>query len=918
MGAAKENIGEAKWMIGGGKMGQEVVDGVMSPRKRDVVAESDALLVPRKRTNANRLITPRKALQPVQVNSLPGSAVAGQQVVLNDLGVADGEGADEKPVRRRKSMRKSRRLTRLEDLEGVPAAASEVAQTSGQDLQVFTGTEEVVSNNSVTQPEISMEEVLSNSPGQHAFQALLDDASTRQFEEVGTAPDKLFLALQVKTTEAIGAVDETDIPDKELEINSLLNEVAIDQIEGLEETDLTAETSDEVEHSATASDQPSSHPECASAVEEAADLLEDKIVVLEDADLEVKKAVVLDIDEENVGASLKAETIHHTASLKNVDLEIIEEQSPQTPAHTVKSTPILEAVNMRTRSSTSPTKAMATPRSKKKSPQPRPTRRSTRNTRSSSAAHEGFLASLQEAAAEPQATTPQLSTPFESAVQLLEASSDNPQQQSVLVSTDGAAVSSTGGEYQESNLSPVKMASAMEMEDDILPANVRNRSYGLDQTSEMMDITFAQEPENLATISNDEAQDSPPPTAVETPGVDMLDDDDALGDGQLLEKSESSNDSEFSAIEAGDDFTVQLPSMDIDSARQADTSEMNVAETEASELLEHTGNLEGQNLSDDEPNAALQESSTPDPSTTELTEAILDNAPITTYDHDDTDMLRSFLTRVKANKAAKAKTSIPKRKRSLPHSPLQIPLGTLDASSPSSPKEKDEFDVSRAQPSPSNRRKRNEPLGGHDNDATEPKSIRRSGRTRLPVKAAPLAPSCIPVRTRGQDDSTVTLRSSEDKERVALTKFNTRKNKGGASHPAEFLAKKADEKEDPVSRQRALKEVYDAKAIMQTHAKKKKTVVWAEELVEFQGEKKKVEADKGQENEMEVVKEVVSERKVLKVPEKIVNKERKEDKVAEKVEKVEEKKAVKVGMRSKMSLGMAVNGTPAPKRRVRK
>jgi 6-phosphofructokinase len=101
------------------------------------------------------------------------------------------------------------------------------------------------------------------------------------------------------------------------------------------------------------------------------------------------------------------------------------------------------------------------------------------------------------------------------------------------------------------------------------------------------------------------------------------------------------------------------------------------------------------------------------------------------------------------------------------------------------------------------------------------------------------------------------------------------------------LAKQAEEKEDPASRQRALKEVFDEKAQKQKRGKKRKTVVWAEELAQFQTEEGKA-VELGREREKE------------------------------KAAPTEEKKnAVKVGVRSKMTLGMAVNGTPAPKRKMR-
>ena len=320
------------------------------------------------------------------------------------------------------------------------------------------------------------------------------------------------------------------------------------------------------------------------------------------------------------------------------------------------------------------------------------------------------------------------------------------------------------------------------------------------------------------------------------------------------------------------------------------SNEVREGSVEALEVFEPVSiSIPATKLLDDyieEPADELPESSTPNPSTTELVEAISENAPANTFDQDDTDMLRNFLTRVKANKAAKASTSIPKRKRSLPHSPIRLPLESVNADlSPSSPKAKDEFDVSL----PAKRKQEDADLG--EDEAREPKSIRRSGRTRLPVKAPPLAaPSFIPVRRLGQDgDNTVTLKRNEEKELAALTRVNTRKNKGGAQLPMQVLAKQAEEKDDPASRQRALKEIFDEKTQRQKKGKKRKTVIWAEELAQFQTEEgKTTELDKEPEKEKE------------------------------KAAPVEEKKtSVKVGVRSKMALGMAVNGTPAPKKKMR-
>lgn len=281
----------------------------------------------------------------------------------------------------------------------------------------------------------------------------------------------------------------------------------------------------------------------------------------------------------------------------------------------------------------------------------------------------------------------------------------------------------------------------------------------------------------------------------------------------------------------------------------------------------------------------------------ESAESASSNLPTVDYDHDDTDMLRSFLTRVQASKASK---SSPKRKRS-PHSPLRIPLGDMDSNlspSPVKSASKDPVDPTSSSPVKRSKRLNSQPPA---DEPTEPQSCRRSGRTRLPVKsAAPGAPSFIPMRRLGGEDTTLTLGGkNEGKELAALTRVNTRKNKAGALGAMELLAKKAEEKDDPVLRQRLLKEVFDEKEKKGKGGKVKKGVVWAEELTcvrEFDEKKiisKSIAGPKGKKKKTVVVEE----------------------------DKEEKATRVRVGMassrESKIALGMGVNGTPAPKRRIR-
>lgn len=228
------------------------------------------------------------------------------------------------------------------------------------------------------------------------------------------------------------------------------------------------------------------------------------------------------------------------------------------------------------------------------------------------------------------------------------------------------------------------------------------------------------------------------------------------------------------------------------------------------------------------------------------------------FENDDTDMLRQFLTRVKADKAAKAAAPPPKKRKSLPHSPVRIPLGDIMNAEASSPVQapKDEFDISVPITSSPTRKSRTvtPPPTDEAHVEVEAKSIRRSGRTRPPAPKIPLpAPSSIPVRRLGGDDTTVTLKQSVEKELAALTRVNTRKNKAGAVLPEILLARKADGKENPAKRQRELRELFEEKVRREKKAqgKGKKSVVWKEELAQYQtfGGKEKKEKKMGERRE---------------------------------------------------------------------
>lgn len=268
----------------------------------------------------------------------------------------------------------------------------------------------------------------------------------------------------------------------------------------------------------------------------------------------------------------------------------------------------------------------------------------------------------------------------------------------------------------------------------------------------------------------------------------------------------------------------------------------------------------------------------------------------------ETEMLRKFVTRVTADKNAKAaaaaaalakKTARRSSTTSSTGSPMakpgsetpasRQPLGVKSPNSPSPAKKRkhglveDDDDLAKDtkpdatdaadQPRLKRRRKRTDALldttttttatstpSPDPEPASDPSSgPRRSTRARSTrVALRPTAPSAntiafstmIPVRLPGMgvmDDAAMdshiaalARQRSEEKDLAAVTRGNTRKNKGGAVPPQVVLARQA---EDPGWRMRELKGVFDAKkerGPLQGEPKGKKGVRWDEELVRFQ------------------------------------------------------------------------------------
>ncbi|KAK1760274.1 hypothetical protein QBC47DRAFT_2972 [Echria macrotheca] len=275
------------------------------------------------------------------------------------------------------------------------------------------------------------------------------------------------------------------------------------------------------------------------------------------------------------------------------------------------------------------------------------------------------------------------------------------------------------------------------------------------------------------------------------------------------------------------------------------------------------------------------------------------------HEDSETEMLRKFVTRVAADKNAKAaaaaaalakKSARPKRRSgstgsttSATGSPIaksetpgkRTPLGEKSANSPSPVKKRkfkegddldggkdDSIEVSEDPadaPRLKRRRKRMDPVlkAAEDGVAAESEAEpgpRRSTRTRgARVALKPTAPSAnsialslIPVRLpgmAGMDDAMLeshlaaAKNRGDEKDVAAVTRVNTRKNKGNSIPPKLVLARQA---EDPAGwRMKELKSVFDAKESRAAGAKdesdgrqtrKGKGVRWAEELVRFQGE----------------------------------------------------------------------------------
>lgn len=207
---------------------------------------------------------------------------------------------------------------------------------------------------------------------------------------------------------------------------------------------------------------------------------------------------------------------------------------------------------------------------------------------------------------------------------------------------------------------------------------------------------------------------------------------------------------------------------------------------------------------------------------------------------DDTSVLKDFLSRAQARKAAQGGSLSPKVPKSLQQSPKRSPrkknaMRPASRSSPRKARVATPRQTKFQKGSPSGKvtlplarwegeenDEGDDETNGEETKAADAGSCRRSTRTRLPgpVKSPAGAPSLIPVRrTDGTDP--VVLQKTQAQELAITTRANTRRNKG-QSRPA-ALALQEIPSEDGESATRSRQRAAHGKA-----------VAWAEQLTSFQ------------------------------------------------------------------------------------
>ncbi|KAJ4859614.1 hypothetical protein T069G_04602 [Trichoderma breve] len=303
--------------------------------------------------------------------------------------------------------------------------------------------------------------------------------------------------------------------------------------------------------------------------------------------------------------------------------------------------------------------------------------------------------------------------------------------------------------------------------------------------------------------------------------------------------------------------------------------------------------------------------------------------------HDDTperDYLRDFIRRSKPRRLSTTETGSP-----IAIAPVQRqPLGARSPNMETQPKEKRKFESSEgeenenepeAKPEPAAKRVRRvhrttppkpkpvatmnhsddedplakdvaptsvktsdavDELANHEEqeEAPVPAASRRSSRLKTKPSAIPKPSTPAPTKVgRGRPPNTLGSVRNEQQDLVHQTRANTRRNKGNAEYPAQFLARHSEEEEEEASQQ---DETETSKA------GRGKSVVWKEPLASYQ-EEEKPKRGRPAKAKATVVGSRVS--KPAAKPSAAAQKQR--------------------SSRIAAGLGMAGNGTPAPKRATR-
>lgn len=196
---------------------------------------------------------------------------------------------------------------------------------------------------------------------------------------------------------------------------------------------------------------------------------------------------------------------------------------------------------------------------------------------------------------------------------------------------------------------------------------------------------------------------------------------------------------------------------------------------------------------------------------------------------DDTSMLKDFLNRAQARKAAQNPLLSAPDAAISQHSPRRSPrkmLGSQDGQGSGPQKARNMANRPDTPPS----KPKTEAFDSDDGEeqtaeTAEPASCRRSARTRLPApsKAPASAPSFIPVR-RADGTDPVVLQKSQAQEVAVTTRANTRRNKGQSKPPLLALQDLPAESADVASTGRPGTE-------------KGKSVAWAERLASYRDAK---------------------------------------------------------------------------------